>query len=130
MARQLRTGRRRGEAGFTLMELVVVLFIVALLAALAIPSVSRSLVRAQETALEQNLMVMRRAIDDFRADRAEWPADLTALVEARYINAVPEDPVTDEPVWAVSNADGESGITDVHSTSSEIGLNGVAYNQW
>lgn len=129
MARQSRTGRR-GEAGFTLMELVVVLFIVALLAALAIPSVSRSLVRAEETALAQNLMVIRKAIDDYRADRAEWPADLAALVEARYINAVPEDPVTDEPIWAMTEAEGESGITDVHSMSSEIGLNGVAYNRW
>jgi len=112
------------------MELVVVLFIVALLAALAIPSVSRSLVRAEEAALQQNLVVMRKAIDDYRADRAEWPADLSALVEARYINAVPEDPVTDEPVWAVTDSDEESGITDVHSMSSEIGLNGIAYSQW
>jgi len=129
MVRQSRTGRR-GEAGFTLMELVVVLFIVALLAALAIPSVSRSLVRAEEAALQQNLVVMRKAIDDYRADRAEWPADLSALVEARYINAVPEDPVTDEPVWAVTDSGEESGITDVHSMSSEIGLNGIAYSQW
>jgi len=112
------------------MELVVVLFIVALLAALAIPSVSRSLVRAEEAALQQNLVVMRKAIDDYRADRAEWPADLSALVEARYINAVPEDPVTDEPVWAVTDSGEESGITDVHSMSSEIGLNGIAYSQW
>ena len=129
MAAKSRTGRR--EAGFTLMELVVVLFIVALLAALAVPSVSRSLKRAEETALEQNLSVMRQAIDDYRADRAEWPENLSDLVEARYIRFIPEDPVAGEDVpWAVVGAEDGSGIADIRSTSSEIGLNGVAYNQW
>ena len=128
MARRSQSGKR--DAGFTLMELVVVLFIVALLAALAVPSVSRSLQRAEEAALEQNLVVMRKAIDDYRADRAEWPADLSALVEARYIRALPEDPVTGTLNWAVIGAGDEDGIADVRSTSSEIGLNGIPYSEW
>ena len=131
MARQLRIGNhRRREAGFTLMELVVVLFIVALLAALAVPAVSRSLTRAEETALRQNLSVLRTAIDDYRADRAEWPADLAALVDARYIRAVPEDPVTGDRNWILDDADEENGIDDVRSASSEIGLDGVPYSEW
>ncbi len=129
MAPKSRIGRR--EAGFTLMELVVVLFIVALLAALAVPSVSRSLKRAEETALTQNLTVMRQAIDDYRADRAEWPETLTALVEERYIRFIPEDPVAgDEAQWAVVEAEEQPGITDVRSTSSDIGLNGIPYSEW
>ncbi len=113
------------------MELVVVLFIVALLAALAVPSVSRSLKRAEETALTQNLAVMRQAIDDYRADRAEWPETLTALVEERYIRFIPEDPVAgEEAQWAVVEAEEESGIADVRSTSSDIGLNGIPYSEW
>ncbi len=129
MARLSPTGKR-SEEGFTLMELVVVLFIVALLAALAIPSVSRSLTRAEETALQQNLAVMRKAIDDYRADRAAWPEDLSALVEARYIRGVPDDPVTGTDDWALEDADEEDGIDDVHSASSKIGLNGIPYSEW
>ncbi len=129
MARQSRTGRR--EAGFTLMELVIVLFIVALLAALAVPSVSRGLKQAEETALSQNLAVMRKAIDDYRADRAEWPETLTVLVDERYIRFIPEDPVAgDLTAWDVVAAEEEPGITDVRSTSRDIGLNGVAYSEW
>ena len=129
MARQSRIGKR-GEAGFTLMELVVVLFIVALLAALAVPSVSRSLTRAEETALQQNLFVLRNAIDDYRADRAVWPVDLAALVEARYIRAVPDDPVTGLADWTLEEAVDEEGINDVHSASSKMGLNGIPYSEW
>lgn len=129
MARKFRTGRR-GEAGFTLMELVLVLFIISLLAALAIPNVSRSLTRAKESALSQNLAVMRTAIDDYRADRAEWPASLTALVDERYIRFVPEDPVADGEGWVVVTAPEEPGVADVRSASTKIGLNGIAYSEW
>lgn len=131
MARHLQTGKRRSVAGFTLMELVVVLFIVALLAALAVPSVSGSIRRAQETALTQNLSVMRKAIDDFRADRAEWPENLELLVDERYIRFVPEDTVAEDGAgWVVIKAEDEAGIVDVRSTSSKVGSNGVAYSAW
>lgn len=131
MERPLPIGKRDSQAGFTLMELVIVLFIVALLAALVVPNVAGSMRRAQETALAQNLSVMRQAIDDYRADRAEWPADLADLVEARYIRFVPEDTVADDDAgWAVVEAEEESGIMDVRSTSSEVGSNGVPYSEW
>ena len=131
MAPQLQTGKPRREAGFTLMELVIVLFIVALIAAIAVPNVSASLKRAQETALMQNLSVMRQAIGDYHADRAEWPDALTDLVETRYIRFVPDDTVAEDGAgWAVVNADEGDGITDVRSTSSDIGSNGVPYSEW
>ena len=132
MVRLLPSGKRQSQAGFTLMELVIVLFIVALLAALVVPNVAGSMRRAQETALAQNLSVMRQAIDDYRADRASWPADLADLVEARYIRFVPEDTVADDDDagWRVIEAEDEDGITDVRSTSSEVGSNGVPYSEW
>ena len=107
------------------------LFIVALLAALVVPNVAGSMRRAQETALVQNLSVMRKAIDDYRADRAEWPDDLADLVESQYIRFVPKDTMAEEGVgWAVVDAEDEGGITDVRSTSSDVGSNGVPYSQW
>ena len=134
MAPTSRTGRRaRGDAGFTMIELVVVLFIVGLLAAIALPSVTNGITRAREAALEQNLAVLRKAIDDYRADRSEWPDSLQVLVESRYVQFVPEDPVAgDEAGWRLVEAegDGEDGITDVKSTSEKIGMNGVAYSEW
>lgn len=131
MERPLLSGRRHFQAGFTLMELVVVLFIVALLAAVVVPNVAGSMRRAQETALTQNLSVMRDAIDDYRADRAEWPVELADLVEARYIRFVPKDSVSDDGAgWALVDAEDESGFSDVRSTSFEVGSNGVPYSEW
>lgn len=113
------------------MELVVVLFIVGLLAAIAIPNVSGSLTRAREAALVENLSVMRRAIDDYYGDKGVYPESLSVLVEERYIQFIPKDPVADnERDWTIEIDQTAGGLRDVRSTASGIGSNGVSYNAW
>lgn len=86
--------RRRG---FTLIELIVVMAIVALLVSVAAPRYLASLERGRETALRSSLAVMRQAIDQFAADRGRYPISLTELVQARYLRQLPEDPMTHRP---------------------------------
>ncbi len=129
MERRSRTGKQR-EAGFTLLELLVVLFIVALIAAVAAPNVTTAITRAREAALSENLAVMRRALDDYYSDKSAWPDDLQDLVVQGYLRAIPYDPVADrdEP-WALELAE-QGGIMDLHSAVPDPGLNGVPYSDW
>ena len=123
-------GRRPGDAGFTMAELLVAVLILGLLAAIAVPSVSDAIQRAREAALKENLQVMRHALDDYFADTASYPTSLDALVEGRYIRFVPEDPVApDGAGWDVERQ-GSGGITDVHSTSDALSLNETRYSDW
>jgi general secretion pathway protein G len=122
-------GRRLGS-GFTLVELLVVLTIVALLLSIALPRYFSSVERAKETALAENLRVMRIALDRFRADRGRWPKTLEELVAQRYLPAIPFDPVADRrDAWIVvapTNSD-EDGVADVFSGASGANSDGQAY---
>ncbi len=82
------------RAGFTLIELIVVMAIVALLASIAAPRYLRSVDRARENSLRSSLAVMRQAIDQFAADRGRYPESLQELVNQRYLRQLPEDPLT------------------------------------
>jgi general secretion pathway protein G len=84
----------KARAGFTLIELIVVMAIVALLVSIAAPRYFRSVDRAKENALRTSLNVMRDALDQFAADKGRYPDSLTELVEARYLRSVPADPAT------------------------------------
>ena len=84
----------RRRRGFTLIELVVVIAIVALLVSIAAPRYFTSVERARENALRSSLAVMRNAIDQFATDRGRYPESLAELVEARYLRKIPDDPVT------------------------------------
>ena len=129
MGQKLRTGRH--DAGFTLVELVIVLFIVGLLAALAVPSVSGAITRGQEAALVENLTVMRRALDDYYADKGIYPESLQTLVEQNYISFVPIDPIAGEDVpWMIMQDLDVGGVSDVRSSADGTGTNGVAYQEW
>ena len=111
-------------------ELLVVLLIVGILAAIAVPNVSGAIQRAREAALRENLQVMRHALDDYFADTASYPASLDALVEGRYIRFVPEDPVAEEGAgWDLERV-GEGGIVDVRSTSDALALDETRYSEW
>lgn len=128
---------RNGNAaagGFTLLELLVVLVLVALLASLATPLVTGSIERAEESALKENLFVLRKAIDGYYADHAAYPSALEDLVDERYIRAVPEDPVTgSKGTWVLvrNRTDrGRGGIRDVHSGAEGKGSEGVPYSEW
>jgi general secretion pathway protein G len=109
---------------------MVVLTVIAILLSIATPMYFQSVVKAKEAALLENLHEMRSAIDKYYADHGEYPATLSALVEKRYIRAIPIDPFTESrDTWAEVRAE-EGGVYDVRSGSAEIGRNAVAYNEW
>src|SRR5918999_3208138 len=92
---------KSGQQGFTLLELVMVMTIVLILIAVSVTSYQQIQLKARETVLKQNLMSMRKAIDEFAADREKLPSSLEDLVSANYINEVPIDPITGEADWEV-----------------------------
>lgn len=111
------TGERRG---FTLIELLVVLAIVALLVTLALPRYTGSLERAKQQVLAENLRVTRDAIGKFYADRRRYPESLQELVDARYLRALPVDPVLEnDSAWRVTPPEppAEGGVADLHSAA-------------
>jgi general secretion pathway protein G len=120
--------------GFTLMELMVVMAIIASLMTLALPRYFNSVERSREAVLRQDLSVMRDAIDKFFADRGRYPATLEELAERRYLRRVPVDPVTDSATtWViVAPPEGEvrEGVYDVRSGAPGRSLDGEAYESW
>ena len=120
-------------AGFTLIELLVVMSIIAVLLTIAVPRYFRTLERSRETVLRQDLSVMREAIDKHYGDLGQYPDSLLALVERKYIRAVPIDPISKsadgwQPV--VSEDPDHPGIRDVHSSAPGNGEDGSPYNTW
>jgi general secretion pathway protein G len=124
---------RRTKAGFTLIELLVVMSIMAALLAIAAPRYFGSVDRAKEATLKVNLRLMREAIDKYRADTGKFPDNLNRLAEARYLRAVPVDPITERnDSWALQpHPDGQTpGVYDVRSAAGGLGLDGTAYASW
>lgn len=135
---KLLTFRRSSSAGFTLIELLIVMSIIGILAAIAVPSYQRSLIKAREAVLMEDLYQIRRAIDAYFADKISYPDSLESLVENKYLRSIPRDPFTESSdTWTTvppePSPDGElaeGGVFDVRSGSDLIGLNGVPYNEW
>ena len=127
-------GRGGGAFGFTLIELMVVMAIIATLISLAMPKYFHSAQKSREAVLRQDLAVMRDAIDKFYADRGRYPTNLTELAERRYLRTIPPDPVTDSATtWVVTpppDATGADGVYDVHSGAAGSGLDGTPFEQW
>lgn len=123
----------RRPRGFTLIELLVVMAIIATLLSIAAPRYFAHLDRTREASLRQSLVVMRDAIDKYKADTGQWPADLETLVSKRYLRALPRDPVTDSAeTWrAVAPPAGEGeGLYDVRSGAEGTARDGSAYGDW
>ena len=119
------------HAGFTLMELLVVMTLLALIAAVAVPVVSHSIQRAKEATLKEDLHVMRKVIDDYYADVGRYPGSLSELVQNKYIRKIPIDPVTErDDTWIEVFADNEEGIIDVKSGADGTASDGTAYRDW
>ncbi len=122
--------RRRGT-GFTLVELLVVMAVLALLLSLAVPRYFRSVERAREAVLRENLQVMREAIDKFHADTGKYPGGVAELVSRRYLRRLPVDPVTErDDTWVAVAPPGGAGMFDVRSGAPGVALDGTAFAEW
>ena len=129
---------RRHDAGFTLVELMIVMAIIGVLATLAIPSFVGALKQAREAVLKEDLHVLRTAIDSYTADKQKAPQSLEDLITDGYLKSVPEDPMThSKDTWVTNTSDSmysldqtEPGIDDVHSGSEDTGSDGQPYSSW
>jgi general secretion pathway protein G len=126
----------RAQAGFTLIELLVVMAIMGILVTIAQPSLKSAITKAKESVLKEDLFQIREAIDQYYADNAKYPDQLTDLINSQnqsrsYLRSLPKDPFTNAEDWiTVAPAEGEGGVFDVHSASPLLAVDGTAYNVW
>jgi general secretion pathway protein G len=137
MALRIPSGNR-SRSGFTMVELLIVMSIVVILISVAVPMYQRSIVRAKESVLKNNLFTMRTVIDEYTYDKQKGPQSLQDLVSEGYLREVPVDPMTGSAdSWKIIMEDAltsvnqtEPGIFDVRSGSEQIGLDGTPYSEW
>jgi general secretion pathway protein G len=136
MARNIRTGRSAG--GWTLIELMVVISIISVLAAIALAQYRNGVIHAREAVLQEDLFRLRDAIDQYYADKGKYPESLNALVSEGYVRKLPEDPMTNSAAtWQElpaepdpANPTTEPGVYNVKSGSEGTALNGTKYADW
>jgi general secretion pathway protein G len=135
--RQIRAGRKN-EVGFTLMELIIVMAIIAILVSISVPIYANMIRRAKEAVLREDLHTLRTAIDSYTVDKEKAPESLDDLVQAGYLKAIPVDPMTQSSeTWITGESDTmtdidetQSGMNDVHSGAQNISSEGTTYNTW
>lgn len=128
----------RRRCGFTLIELMIVMAITAILLSVAVPIYNRSITRAKESVLKNNLFTMRTVIDEYTYDKQKAPQNLQDLVSEGYLRQIPVDPmVGNADSWKIVMEDSlnsvnqtEPGIFDVRSGSDKSSLDGTAYGEW
>ena len=124
------------ERAFTLLELMIVISIIIILAAITLPQYQRTIVATREAVLRDDLHKMRSLIDQFGADKGRLPQSIDELVSEGYMREVPVDPFTGNKDWAVTtgedpnSTEGESGMIDIHSSSADISTEGTPYSEW
>jgi general secretion pathway protein G len=127
----------RARQGYTLVELMIVVSIVGILVTLAIPTFQHSVLKAKEAALKQNLFTLRGVIDQYYADKGNYPSSLEQLVEDKYLREIPVDPFTkSSTTWQEIFEDQEvdedtlAGVYDVKSGSDQMARDGTLYKDW
>jgi general secretion pathway protein G len=151
MVKNSQPATRNPQRGFTLIELIVVVTIIGILAGVAISNVKWAQQKAREAALRHDLFEMRKAIDDYYADKQKYPSNLEELKTAKYLRAIPKDPISQQADWEEVSATpdptdtsgspvdptatdtasgGQPGIYDVHSNAPGNGLDGTPYKSW
>jgi len=130
--------RRLRESGFTMIELLIVLSLMVILATIGMTQYRNSVIHSREAVLREDLFRLRDAIDQYYADKGQYPSALDALVSEHYIRAVPEDPFTkNNTSWQTipaepdpNNPTAEAGVYDVKSGSDGTALDGTKYSDW
>jgi general secretion pathway protein G len=134
-------GNHRGgrtTSGFTLLELMVVIFMITVLLGIAVVNYEKSVTHSKEAVLRQDLYTLRQAIDQFTLDKQRAPTSLDELISAEYLRSLPKDPMTNQKDWqpvfedvVLSAEQTGIGITDVHSASDRVSpFDGTAYSSW
>jgi general secretion pathway protein G len=126
------------DAGFTLVELMIVMAIIGVLSMVAVPSYISAIKHAREAVLKEDLHTLRAAIDSYTMDKQKAPQSLDDLIQDGYLKSIPEDPMTKSTTtWVTDTSDSmhsldqtDPGVDDIHSGSEETGSDGQPYNTW
>jgi len=126
----------RRSAGFTLLELMIVISIIIILAIIVLPQYQKTVLQARESLLKDDLAQMRKLLDQYAADKGQLPQSLDDLASSGYLREVPVDPITGEKDWNVvtgqdaNSAEGGQGVVDVRSSSGDLSTEGTPYSEW
>lgn len=124
------------QSGFSLLELMIAMFIIIILLSVALPAYQKSVQHARETVLQENLFQMRRAIDQYGTDKGKLPQSLDDLVTAEYLREKPVDPITEKREWTeiqgedINSVDGGQGLKDVKSTAEGEDSDGKKFEDY
>jgi general secretion pathway protein G len=127
---------QNNQKGFSLLELLIAMFILIILLSVALPTYQTSIQHAREVVLEENLFQMRRAINQYSADKGRLPQKIDDLIEAKYLREIPVDPITNEKEWGpVVDTDSNSteasqGLVDIKSLAEGTDSTGKKYSEY